>query len=582
MRASAIAGVLIASTAIAASLLAGPALDARLLDAGFAFNRAWFSAPIEHDVVVVGIDDAFVDGIGEPLALSHRYLANFVQRASQAGARVVALDLLLPEKRYDQLSEAGEPGADFHRSLLAGLIGARQHSVIVAAKVWDHERRRFQAPHLDFSAVLGDDALASALVCWDADGRVRAYPGAGCQPPGAGATLSSAAAAAMGAQGKWSGLIDYQRGPAFDYVPLQQVLAMDDAALRRLVGGRAVLLGSVQADVDLIGVPVPLARWLPREHRVPGVLVHAQALRSMLNDGLIQPVGKPLIMAGMLLACAFWLRPSVRAKLLLLALATGLLLAAAAVLLRDQVWIAPGALLIAAWASALGRGAWQGWQYYRDRQRLGRTFGGYVSPEVLRQILAGAIDAREAGRTLQVCVMFTDIRGFTTLSERLPAQQVVELLNRYFARMTAAVHRHGGTVDKFIGDGMMAFFGAPNLLPDPARHAFDAARAMLAELAALNAELANEGRQALVIGIGIHIGPAVIGHIGSPERHEYTAIGDTVNIAARLESLCGKLRYPIICSGDAAALLVHAAPLEPLGTHELKGHTPLAVFGCRE
>jgi adenylate cyclase len=576
-----LACLLLAAAAVA---WLAPPLDARLLDAQFAFNREHYPQALAQDVVVVGIDDAFVDSVAEPLALSHSYLASFLDSASGAGAAVIAVDLALPDKRFDTLVSTSNPGIDLHRTLLAGLMQAGQRSTLVVAKVWDHQRRHYFEPHIDYAAVLGPQGMASALVCADDDLRVRRYPA--CQPDGTTVTLASAVAAALGRQQQWTGLINYQLGPPIRYIPLQDVLAMaragDRAGLAKRFAGKAVLLGSVQADIDMKETPVALAAWLPGSSRVPGVLVHAQAVRSMLNQGLVAtltPAVSGALVLGMLV---FWWRAAIRSKLLLLCLVSALVIVASNVLLRQGLWIAPAAMLLAAWSMALGRSAWQAWQHFRDKQRLGRTFSGYVSPEVLKQILAGAIDARNAGSKLPVCVLFSDIRGFTTLSEHMPAEQVVELLNRYFTRMTAVVHRHGGTVDKFIGDGMMAFFGAPNRLAAPEQAALDAAREMLGELRALNAELQAEGQAALGIGIGLHAGPAVIGHIGSAERHEYTAIGDTVNIAARLESLCKELGYPIVCSEAVARSLGYPAALAALGERPLKGRAALAVYGAGE
>ena len=580
----------VASLLLAAAAVAwlAPALDARLLDAQFGFNRKHFAQALAQDVVVVGIDDAFVDSVAEPLALGHSYLAQFLDSASGAGATVIAVDLVLPDKRFDTLVSSSNPDVDLHRTLLAGLLQAGQRSKLVVAKVWDYQRHHYFEPHIDYAAVLGPQGMASALVCADADLRVRRYPGAdtACQPDGTPVTLASAVASAMGREQQWAGLINYQVGPPIPYIPLQDVLAMaragDQAGLAARFAGKAVLLGSVQADIDLKDIPVALAAWLPGSRRVPGVLVHAQAVRSMLNQGMVAtltPLASGALVLGML---GFWWRAAIRSKLLLLCLVSALVIVASNVLLRHGIWIAPAAMLLTAWSMALGRIAWQAWQHFRDKQSLGRTFSGYVSPQVLRQILAGAIDARNAGSKLPVCVLFSDIRGFTTLSEHMPAEQVVELLNRYFSRMTAVVHRHGGTVDKFIGDGMMAFFGAPNRLAAPERAAFEAAHEMLGELRALNAELRAEGQAALGIGIGLHAGLAVIGHIGSAERHEYTAIGDTVNIAARLESLCKELGYPIICSDAVARSLEYPATLAALGERALKGRAALAVYGTDE
>jgi adenylate cyclase len=575
--------------ALLVAVAVAPFIDAKLLDGQFAINRHWFPQTVAQDVLVVGIDDAFADSVEEPLALSHRYLAEFLLSASEAGATVIGLDIVLPQKRYDTLVSTSNPDMDFHRILLAAVMQARQRSKLVVAKIWDHDRRHYVELQTDFAAVLSTQeqvqGAASALVCTDADGRVRRYPGAEsqCQPDGTAATLSSEMAAAMGKRQGWSGLINFQIGAPFQYLPIQEVLRLaragERAKLRALFQGKAVLLGSVQADIDLLALPAPLAAWLPDTHRVPGVLVHAQSVRSMLNQGLIAPVNMPLQWALALSFGLFWRNGAFLRKFALLLGLSILLLVASNVLLRQGVWLAPAAMLLIGWTCALGRTSWQSWVHFRDKQRLSRTFSGYVSPGVLKQILDGGIDAHKSGNKLQVCVMFTDIRGFTTLSEHLPAEQVVALLNRYFARMTAVVHQHGGTVDKFIGDGMMAFFGAPNPLASPERAALAASADMLEQLAELNRELLAEGTAALDIGIGLHAGPAVIGHIGSADRHEYTAIGDTVNIAARLEGLCKSLGYPVICSVAVAERLEFPAELKALGAQALKGRADLAVYG---
>jgi class 3 adenylate cyclase len=141
------------------------------------------------------------------------------------------------------------------------------------------------------------------------------------------------------------------------------------------------------------------------------------------------------------------------------------------------------------------------------------------------------------------------------------------------------VHKHRGTVDKFIGDGMMAIFGAPQQLEHPERNAIEAAQEMIERLAEVNAELAAQGEEPLKIGIGLHSGEIIVGHIGSRSRHEYTAIGDVVNVASRLEGLSKTAGHVIICSKAVAQALGSPPMLSSLGAHPVAGHSPQEIYG---
>ncbi|TDU25740.1 adenylate cyclase [Panacagrimonas perspica] len=180
-------------------------------------------------------------------------------------------------------------------------------------------------------------------------------------------------------------------------------------------------------------------------------------------------------------------------------------------------------------------------------------FGRFLNPEVVRRLVdRGETVESLSGRSCEVSVLFSDIRGFTSLSETRPPQEIVDLLNRYFSRQVAVVFRHGGTLDKFIGDCIMAFWGAPLNEPRHARRAVECALDMERELLAFRRELGEAGRD-FDVGIGIHSGTAVVGFIGAEQKLDYTAIGDTVNLASRIEGLTKGVARVLVSADTAQA-----------------------------
>jgi class 3 adenylate cyclase/CHASE2 domain-containing sensor protein len=569
-------------------------LDHQLLDAVQRYRWAQLPVPSqgvpnEDPVVVVGIDNEFLDAIDEPLALSHHYLADFFNAMRLAGPASVGVDLVLPAKRFDAITSRRKQGLDYHRVLLASLIAATQEYPLVVAKVWEPRTQTFYNINLDYAAVLDQQpdsyaSQASALFHYESDGRVRHYPGSRFQPGAEDKTLSSELHAAAGLErNNWEGLINYQHHGPMNYVSIQSVIdklnAGDQTGLKKLFEGRIVLLGTTFDDEDLLDVPVPLAAWMQDRTAVPGVLLHAHVLRSMLAEGFLREVPAAATLALSLLMVLFWLGESSRLKAGLLVGFVLALLGSGPVLLNQGIWLPPLSIVLTALLAYLGRTGWDAWLGFLERRRLNLAFGGYVSPAVLQEILDGKVSTGKSGQTVHICVLFSDIRGFTSFSENLSAEEVVRMLNEYFARMTPIVHQYGGTVDKFIGDGLMAFFGAPNRLESPEKNAFEAAKAMVRELEQLNEERAKRLEPLLAIGVGLHSGRAVVGHIGSADRHEYTAIGDTVNTAARLESASKDAGYAVILS-DVVAQRVGLPPdLHSVGMQPLKGRSPMHIYG---
>jgi len=219
----------------------------------------------------------------------------------------------------------------------------------------------------------------------------------------------------------------------------------------------------------------------------------------------------------------------------------------------------------------------------RERDKIKRAFSGYISRQVLDAIMAAGELSALKGERRRITVMFSDIRGFTTMAEAMRPEQVVELLSEYFDRMVEVILRHQGTIDKFLGDGMMVIFGAPLDDPYQEEHAVAAAIEMQKELNALCRKWEAEGRPAIRMGIGINSGAAVVGNIGSVQRMEYTAIGDSVNLASRLESASKDLGVDIVVSEhtyDAVRSLYHwkfdgevtvKGRTEPVRTYSIEG-----------
>ena len=201
------------------------------------------------------------------------------------------------------------------------------------------------------------------------------------------------------------------------------------------------------------------------------------------------------------------------------------------------------------------------------RDRVTNLFGQHVSPAVVDRLLAARTDPPSEMRT--VCVLFLDIRGFTAMTRVQPASETVALLNDFFAKMVEIVDRNGGIINKFLGDGFLALFGAPLEDPKAAVNALAAARGMLAAVDEWNR---NRPEKTLRVGIGIHIGEAVTGTVGSPQRKEYTVIGDTVNFAARLEQLTKETGARLLVSSSVQEATTGAGGATDLGPLEIRGY----------
>jgi len=241
-------------------------------------------------------------------------------------------------------------------------------------------------------------------------------------------------------------------------------------------------------------------------------------------------------------------------------------------LFTEGIYMAMAAVLLSLLTYRMRQALIEGVRMEKASGQLAR----YFSPEIAAKIQTESSDfLKPGGKLQQAAVLFADIRDFTTLSEGLPPDELLGFLTDYQERMVRAIFAHGGTLDKFIGDGIMATFGTPEQRPDDAERAVLAGLAMKRELATLNRQRNEQGLPAIRQGIGIHFGQLVVGNIGSADRLEYTVIGDAVNTASRIESACKDLGADFLIS-DAVrdrlpATFRQSLRSQPAGDVQLKG-----------
>jgi adenylate cyclase len=312
-----------------------------------------------------------------------------------------------------------------------------------------------------------------------------------------------------------------------------------------------------------------------------GAELQANAVASALRGFPLQAASHPLnglvILLLSLLPLALALRLSPLRGLLLALAAAGLYVVVTQVAFQEGLilsFVYPlGALLVASAGALVVHYALAAF----ERERVRAVFARFVPETVVNQVLAQTDDALRLGGVRMECtVMFSDLRGFTAFSETRPAEQVIEILNRYLGEMSDAILAHGGTLVSYIGDGIMAVFGAPLAQPDHADRAFAAAQEMLeVRLPRFNEWLRSRiGGDGLRMGIGLNSGAVMAGNVGSERRLEYTVIGDVTNTASRIEGLTKGTAHSLFVADSTRRLLgPGAAALRCVDEFEIRGRT---------
>lgn len=554
----------------------GARLDLALVDVTTEVLRKHFPVAAGNEVVVVGIDEASAAKYPEPLTLWHRYVGWFLRAVAAGKATAVGIDVVLPDHSYNAVL----PGSD--EALMMGILAAKKEMPVVLALTVEASGKQ-RSLFRKFQLVAGEDGTGVALFPRDVDHVVRRFD----ERIGENASIVPTLVGRLSRQlGKYPepGIIDYSRGAAFTYIPIHEVLtalqAGDDERLEQMFAGKPVLFGSVLPASDAVLQPVNLASWEDNNNLAPGILIHAQTLRSILNDGLISDAPVWLVAASILLVSLWWLaslRPVLASGVL--AAMLGSAFVGSAWLFRQGWYLPLSGVYAAASIALVGPLARDAWSKLKERLLLKRSFSGSVSPVVMREILSGQLSPGLGGERKYVCVLFADIRGFTTLSESLQPEAVITLLNRYFNCVVDQIHQQEGAVICFMGDGIMAVFGAPKRLVNPCESALLAAKGMQGEVVKLNEILVQEGTSPIQIGVGLHVGEAVIGQVGSSGRHDYTAIGDVTNVASRLEGLTKDVAFQVVCSKAVIDALESKEGLISVGPQPIKGHMPVHAYG---
>lgn len=527
-------------------------------------------------IVIVAVDEPTFQELRLQWPFPRSMHARLLERLQADGAAAVGFDVVFAEPTTP--AEDGAFARAIANSRAVALASAREMLDGGNATMWTEVQPLPEL--LAAGAVAGDIGVRP-----DADYVVR-------QRPEGGETMAAQLAGRLGATaaGPRGELIEYlgPRGTIDTRSYYQAVLP--GLLPPGFFSGKIVLVGRTsrsaadlrQARSDMFNSPFVLGGQ--GDSAFPGVEIQATLLANRLQGGGVVAVAPQwrmalvLGLAALLALASASLHPALAAGASAAA-AAGVVVLSWSLFAGARWWLPPVGPVAALAAAAAATGLLHFVSVRRRSRRMRGLFAQYVPAEVVAQLVEQPGLVRLGGEAREVTVMFTDLAGFTGLSERLSAEQTVEVLTAYFNAMTPVIHRHGGTVDKYIGDAIMAFWGAP--LPDPAHaeHAVRAAIEMQEAMHRLAGELGERGLPPITMRIGLHSGTAVVGNVGSDLRFSYTAVGDTVNLAARLEGANKAFGTGILLSDATAARLPPGLPLRVLDVVVVKGKSePVRVF----
>ncbi len=555
-------------------------------------------------VAIIAVDSRSLDS--EELTTTPRVFmapqwSAMLDAVFDGGAKAVAFDIIFAYS-------ASSFSRDYDKPFLSALV--RHGDKVVVG-------RSARTPMIDpIAAVLDDESVGFVELKHDADGvyrRVARHREVASHTPGAPPEKVNGLAAAlldrvgMGPMPESVLLAPRQHletMPTYSLIDVLRCAQTAPETIARLFKDKLVLVGTTlpeedrKTTPDRFMKPAP-ARDIPNEpgvcrlehlgasdptnDTVPGVYVHAAAVAAVVQNRVPGEIGIGLrgVFAGLLAAATAFLAVVVRPWVGAIAgaVAVPLLILLAAALLAEG-WVLPVAAPFLGMAgSALFAYAVRYLIEERRRRRVEHAFGHYLAPSLVARLSADRGDLQLGGETRELTVMFADLSGFTALSEKISAAELMAVTNRYLAFIVDCVEAEGGYVDKFIGDAVMGIWGAPISDPEHAIKAVRAARATVERIEAEWRTTTARGEPGFTVKIGVNSGPAVVGNVGTEKRMNYTAVGETVNISSRLESLPKDYGCSVVVGENTARLAAGAFVFLELDLIRVKGkQQPIAVF----
>ena len=553
--------------------------------------------PRSGQIVIVGIDDTSFNWTGYRWPWPRTYLAKIVDRLSQAGAKVVGLDVFLFEPDSDPKGDIALASAFSKTNASVGVANIYRTDEM-SGNILLHsetEQKPIEPYQKSLTRIgitpitLDEDAILRSVQVYDQVGANSYTHWAfqiaslylGVTPP---TGFSQTAVSFNGRQIPLTQsrmLVNYG-GPVGTYPTYSASSVAEGDIPAEAFKDKIVLIGATSPTLQDLW-PTPYSS----KNRTPGVEVVANALDTILTGQyleLVPPWANLLLTILMALIAALILRLREPVRVISGMVGVFLVWVVTAFLLfisrgLFMALVAPGLMLF---LGVLVPTAGQAVAQELEKRRLRSLFGRFLSSEIIDQMISSS-DLSALNKRANITVLFSDIRGFTTLSEKLTPEQVVAMLNPYLEAMTKIVYRHGGTVDKFEGDAVMAFFGEPIPYADHAVRAARTALEMHLAIAGLSQGWYARGilppEIKFQIGIGLNTGEAFVGLLGSEQRINYTTIGDNVNLSARLQDLTKVYKWPILISDATYQQVKEEFDAEFVDSVIVKGKTePVGVY----